>query len=57
MVSCADPLAIDRVAVIEAVGDVLREHAMALFTGCDLNTSLEDMQRLEARPSAASLAS
>lgn len=49
VVSCADPLAVDRVAVMKAVGAVLREHAGALFTGCDLNTTLEDMQRLEAR--------
>ncbi|MFJ1767719.1 Glu/Leu/Phe/Val dehydrogenase dimerization domain-containing protein [Amycolatopsis sp. NPDC088138] len=46
LTAVADPSTVDRLALMRAVGEVLDRHAGRLYTGCDMNTTAEDMRVL-----------
>ncbi len=48
LIASADPATVDRGALLHAVGEVLDRQAGRLYTGCDMNTTDEDMRLLAA---------
>jgi leucine dehydrogenase len=46
VLNTADPSAVDKARLMSEVAEVLHELEGAVFTGCDVNTSQEDMELL-----------
>jgi hypothetical protein len=46
LIASADPTTVDRQVLLRGVAAVLNRHAGQLYTGCDMNTTTDDMARL-----------